>query len=74
MLKQIWRSTAGVPAESAEPKGCVLALRKKKMTFLNVIRSLSVRVRRLVGPRYHPERHYMRGYGPACAARAAGGL
>jgi len=26
----------------------------------------------LVQPRYRPERHYMRGYGPACAAREAG--
>jgi hypothetical protein len=23
--------------------------------------------------RYRPERHYMRGYGPACAARRAAG-
>jgi len=25
-----------------------------------------------VAHRYRPERHYMRGYGPACAAREAG--
>jgi len=28
-------------------------------------------MRRLIKPRYRPERHYMRGFGPACAARAA---
>jgi len=32
-------------------------------------RAFPVQVRLLVRPRYHPERHYMRGYGPACAAR-----
>lgn len=25
----------------------------------------------ILGSSYHPERHYMRGPGPACAARAA---
>lgn len=29
--------------------------------------------RRLVAPRYHPERHYMRGPGPACARRGPDG-
>jgi hypothetical protein len=28
-------------------------------------------VRELIAPRYRPERHYMRGFGPACAARQA---
>ncbi len=32
-------------------------------------RTLS-RLRGLFAPPYHPERHYMRGPGPACAARA----
>jgi hypothetical protein len=27
-------------------------------------------VRGWTGPRYRPEKHYMRGPGPACAARA----
>lgn len=27
------------------------------------------RIRHLIGPRYRPEKHYMRGAGPACAAR-----
>jgi len=26
-------------------------------------------IREFFGPRYHPERHYMRGPGPACARR-----
>jgi hypothetical protein len=47
------------------------ASRKKTMAFLSVIRSLPVRVRRFVAPPYRPEKHYMRGYGPACAAREA---
>ena len=41
------------------------------MTLIRLIEALPTRVRRLMQPRYRPERHYMRGYGPACAARAA---
>ncbi|MDN2566441.1 hypothetical protein N1F89_09420 [Aquibium sp. A9E412] len=29
-------------------------------------------LRGLMAPRYHPERHYMRGPGPACARRGSG--
>ena len=45
------------------------ASRNKTMALIHVIRSLPVRVRRLVAPVYRPEKHYMRGFGPACAAR-----
>jgi hypothetical protein len=37
--------------------------------FRRIVQSIPYRVRRLVKPRYRPERYYMRGYGPACAAR-----
>ena len=36
-----------------------------------IIRIIPSSVRSLLAPRYRPERHYMRGYGPACAARQA---
>jgi hypothetical protein len=42
------------------------------MAFLQIIQKLPKRVRRLMAPGYRPEKHYMRGYGPACAARQAG--
>jgi hypothetical protein len=42
------------------------------MAFFKVIHELPKRVRRLVAPSYRPEKHYMRGFGPACAARRAG--
>lgn len=41
------------------------------MAIIRVITDLPKKVRRIVGPRYHPERHYMRGFGPASAARQA---
>ena len=41
------------------------------MTLISIVRRLPLRVRHFVGPRYHPEKHYMRGFGPACAARQA---
>jgi hypothetical protein len=41
------------------------------MALIHVIRLLPVRVRRFMAPPYRPEKHYMRGYGPACAAREA---
>jgi hypothetical protein len=44
------------------------------MSFFNIIQALPQTVRRLVGSRYRPERHYMRGFGPACAARRASRL
>ncbi len=39
--------------------------------LFRIVKAIPVRVRRLTAPRYRPERHYMRGYGPACAAREA---
>lgn len=36
-----------------------------------IIQAIPRQFRTMVVPRYRPERHYMRGYGPACAARAA---
>jgi hypothetical protein len=41
------------------------------MSFRRIIETFPRSVRELMKPRYRPERHYMRGYGPACAARAA---
>ncbi|MDV2966072.1 MULTISPECIES: hypothetical protein [Alphaproteobacteria] len=29
-------------------------------------------LREFIAPRYHPERHYMRGPGPACQKRGSG--
>ena len=39
------------------------------MAFFTIIHDLPKKVRNLVAPRYRPEKHYMRGSGPACAAR-----
>ncbi|EKF19220.1 hypothetical protein [Nitratireductor pacificus] len=36
-----------------------------------IIRLLAV-LREFIAPRYHPERHYMRGPGPACRKRSDG--
>jgi hypothetical protein len=33
-----------------------------------------MRLREFFAPSYHPERHYMRGPGPACARRSAPGF
>ncbi|WP_367716792.1 hypothetical protein AB2N04_02405 [Nitratireductor sp. GISD-1A_MAKvit] len=33
---------------------------------------LIVVLRDFIAPRYHPERHYMRGPGPACQKRGGG--
>ncbi len=40
------------------------------MRFNRVISRTVFRLRTLFRSHYHPERHYMRGPGPACAARA----
>jgi hypothetical protein len=40
-------------------------------SLFSVLHSLPQRVRVFVAPRYRPEKHYMRGAGPACAARQA---
>ena len=39
-----------------------------KNVILKVLKTLQVRFR--MEPRYWPEKHYMRGPGPACAAKA----
>jgi hypothetical protein len=41
------------------------------MALFSIVRQLPTRVRGFVAPRYRPEKHYMRGFGPACAARQA---
>lgn len=40
------------------------------MKFLAHIRKTILGVREFLVPSYRPERHYMRGPGPACARRA----
>jgi hypothetical protein len=39
------------------------------MAFFKEISTLATAIREFVVPTYHPERHYMRGPGPACAKR-----
>jgi hypothetical protein len=41
------------------------------MAFISIVQRLPKRLRHLIAHRYRPEKHYMRGYGPACAARQA---
>jgi hypothetical protein len=41
------------------------------MAIFTIIHDIPKRVRRFVAPTYRPEKHYMRGFGPACAARRA---
>ena len=41
------------------------------MSILLQIREYVHSVREFVVPSYHPERHYMRGPGPACMRRGA---
>ncbi len=40
-----------------------------KMSFWSSIRRAAAAMREFVAPTYRPERHYMRGPGPACARR-----
>lgn len=42
------------------------------MAFWNSIITCATALRDFVSPRYRPERHYMRGPGPACARRRGG--
>jgi hypothetical protein len=42
-----------------------------EMRFFNHMREHTTAVFAILISGYHPERHYMRGPGPACAARAA---
>jgi hypothetical protein len=48
-------------------QGSVVSTRQKM--FRRIIKAIPQGVRRLLQYRYRPERHYMRGRGPACAAR-----
>jgi hypothetical protein len=55
--------------------GRVSALRKnrpkrnKDMTLVNLMRRLFAAMREMIAPSYKPERHYMRGPGPATSRR-----
>ena len=42
------------------------------MSVLAAIANYAVALREFVAPSYRPERHYMRGPGPACARRMMG--
>ncbi len=42
------------------------------MTIAARIFSIALAVREFIAPTYRPERHYMRGPGPACARTRAG--
>jgi hypothetical protein len=42
------------------------------MSFWSTISHYAVAIREFVAPTYRPERHYMRGPGPACARRRGG--
>jgi len=39
------------------------------MSFFSSVVRLAVATKELIWPSYRPERHYMRGPGPACAPR-----
>jgi hypothetical protein len=41
--------------------------------FRRIVLLFPSAARRLLAPRYRPERHYMRGSGPACSARQGRG-
>ena len=41
------------------------------MAFISIVKEFPTRFRLFVAPRYRPEKHYMRGFGPASAARQA---
>jgi hypothetical protein len=40
------------------------------MRIFNRLRQIAIAAREFVAPTYHPELHYMRGPGPACARKA----
>ncbi len=42
---------------------------KKKMTIWTQLTTCAFAIREFIAPTYRPERHYMRGPGPACARR-----
>lgn len=39
------------------------------MAFFNHLTTYAFAIREFIAPTYRPERHYMRGPGPACARR-----
>ncbi|WP_312798500.1 hypothetical protein [Tianweitania sp.] len=41
------------------------------MNILTLLTRTITRLREFVAPSYRPERHYMRGPGPACARRSS---
>ncbi|HTV67642.1 MAG TPA: hypothetical protein VMF90_03800 [Rhizobiaceae bacterium] len=41
------------------------------MNFLRYIAEYAIAIREFIAPTYRPERHYMRGPGPACARRGS---
>jgi hypothetical protein len=55
-------------------KGHPTGTGKKIMPFWSRCARYALAVREFVAPTYQPERHYMRGPGPACARRAAMGF
>jgi hypothetical protein len=42
----------------------------KVMRVFRKVASIAASVREFIAPTYRPERHYMRGPGPACARRS----
>ncbi len=42
---------------------------QKKMTIWTQLTTCAFAIREFIAPTYRPERHYMRGPGPACARR-----
>lgn len=46
-------------------------MKVKTMSILVQLRDRVSVIREFVAPSYRPERHYMRGPGPACAARVS---
>jgi hypothetical protein len=44
------------------------------MTFVRKVLRFAIVVKEFVVPSYRPERHYMRGPGPACARRRGTGI
>ena len=42
----------------------------RRMTIWSQFKGYAAAIREFIAPTYRPERHYMRGPGPACARRA----
>lgn len=59
-----------VPAKmSPQSDGTSEGQGSKKMTFWTSLSTYAFAIREFIAPTYRPERHYMRGPGPACARR-----